>query len=103
MLASLLLLAACSPEPPRPAADRAARAAQADAALAKTPVPRTYHIDGHELLVIDVPSRDGLRVETQRCFLWRDAEFKTATMTCPNEPELVPLDRGEPETVSAAH
>lgn len=62
----------------------------ADAILSKTPVPRSYRIDGNELKVIDVPIKDGSGyLDNQRCFVWRDAEFKSATLSCGQMPEIV--------------
>ncbi len=47
--------------------------------------PRLLQAGENQLLVIDVPSAgmDGFYVETQRCYVWRDAEFRAATMSCP--------------------
>lgn len=56
--------------------------------LSAAPERRTITIDGNQLLVIDVPQRiagtDWL--EFQRCFIWRDAEYRSATLSCPHEP-----------------
>ena len=47
--------------------------------MSRTPTPRTYRIDGNELKVIDLPVKDASGyLELQRCFVWRDAEFRTA-------------------------
>jgi hypothetical protein len=53
--------------------------------MAKTPVPRTYGYTDGELRVLEVPTTSiaGF-VEKQRCFVWRDHEFKTATLSCPS-------------------
>ena len=46
--------------------------------------PRVLQAGEHQLVVIDVPSvAMDTFVQTQRCYVWRDAEFKTATMSCP--------------------
>lgn len=92
-LAIALVLTSCSD----PAADKKYRAERvakrmeaADAILSKTPVPRSYRIDGNELKVIDVPIKDGSGyLDNQRCFVWRDAEFKSATLSCGQMPEIV--------------
>ena len=95
-LAALLVASSCSDSPSQPPAKprvtKAERAAATEAALAKTPIPRRYKIDGHDLLVIDVPMREsyGDTLEIQRCFVWRDAEFKVATLSCPHEAEEAP-------------
>lgn len=47
------------------------------------PVPRTYRFDGNELKVFEVPTAAGRTyVETQRCFVWRDLELRTAAISC---------------------
>ena len=60
-----------------------------ESALAKTPTPRVYQIDGNDLLVVKIPLKDpysgGLDVQT--CFVWRDATYRTATITCPQSPD----------------
>ena len=68
---------------------RATRIAKAEERLSATPVPRTYTIQGNQLVVLDVPTRttSGF-VDSQRCFVWRDQEFKTATISCPQPPEI---------------
>ena len=55
-----------------------------------TPIPRRYKIDGHDLFIIDVPSKDEASgtLEVQRCFLWRDVEYRTAALSCP--PDVAP-------------
>lgn len=49
-----------------------------------TPTPRIWHFDSGELMVIDVPvASTPRRIETQTCFIWRDREFKVASLQCP--------------------
>lgn len=71
---------------------REQRKAEAQEAISRTPMPRRYAIDGNQLLVVDVPVLDpgSVYVDSQRCFVWRDAEFRTSTISCPHPPELVP-------------
>ena len=60
---------------------------EADVALAisKPLSPRMLQAGVHELVVLDVPSSAGMElIEKQRCYVWRDAEFKTATISCPS-------------------
>lgn len=46
---------------------------------------RVLQAGAHELVVLDVPSAQrGTLVERQRCYVWRDSEFKTATISCPS-------------------
>jgi hypothetical protein len=86
----LLILVACTAEQDKPRVKRADRKASAEIAVSRTPVPRTYRIDGSELKVLDVPVMDsGGFVDMHRCFLWRDAEFKTATLSCSQDAEPV--------------
>lgn len=90
-LVAALLLAGCADDVPKPVkSSRADRLAKAEALLGKAPVPRTYAIQGHQLLVLDVPVADTFGfVEVQRCLIWRDAEFKMATMSCPQQAEVL--------------
>lgn len=94
LIAVAALLAGCADDDISTAAARKAHAdkrqAKADAALSKTPVPRTYQVGPNQLQVLDIPVSDGSGfVETQRCLVWRDAEFKTATMSCPQQAEVL--------------
>lgn len=60
----------------------------ADAQIAKTPQPRTYTYPDGELRVVDVPVRDTIGLlKLQRCFLWRDREFRAATLSCGQMPD----------------
>jgi len=64
--------------------------AAAEVELAKTPVPRTYRYTDGELRVIEAPVKDASGfVDVQRCFVWRDHEFKTATISCGQMPEVL--------------
>lgn len=89
----LAALAACGADPERPKRTKQERQEAAEAQLAKTPVPRTYRYPDGELRVIDTPVPSILGdVELQRCFLWRDTELKTASLSCPQQPELIVRD-----------
>jgi hypothetical protein len=94
LLAIPALLAGCA-DSDRPSAEaRKAhtekRQARAEVALSKTPVPRTYPVQGNQMQVIEVPTADKYGyVEMTRCFVWRDAEFKTATMSCPQQTDIL--------------
>lgn len=84
-------LVACSDapagKPPRTAMDRQQAT---DAALSKTPEARSYRFDGNELKILEVPVRDASGfVDIQRCFVWRDQEFKSATISCGQMPEVL--------------
>ena len=92
LLLALPVLASCWQEEPRPSkASREKRIAQAQEILAKTPVPRTYRYGDGELMVLDIPSANGSGfVESQRCFIWRDTELKTSSLSCPGPSDLFP-------------
>lgn len=86
-LIALLWLAACSDSPPDTQAARAERRAKrlqaSEVQLSKTPIPRTYRYTDGELRVLQVPVPDGSGfVEQQQCFVWRDLEFKTSSISC---------------------
>lgn len=88
LIAATLTLAGCGKAASeKPAKTRQQRAAEAQAQLEKGPAVRTHKVDGGELKVIDTPVSDipGL-VETQRCFVWRDTELKTSSISCPQPP-----------------
>lgn len=88
-LTMVLALAACSGEPAKPVKTKQQRMAEAEAVLSKTPASRVYRIDGNELRVIDVPVLGLLgSVEHQRCFVWRDVEFRAATLSCGQMPDI---------------
>jgi hypothetical protein len=83
-------LLGCSDAPASPKRSAQDRREAAEAAFAKTPEPRTYRFDGNELKIIDVPVKDSSGfIDSQRCFVWRDAEFRSATMSCGQMPEVL--------------
>lgn len=90
----VVALAGCGePAPPMSAAKKASRQEKAEAALSANPVPRSYRFDGSELKVIEVPVKDGSGfVDLNRCYIWRDQEFKTASISCESRPEIVVSD-----------
>ena len=75
----------------RPTDVEARRAREVDvaqlAAEANKPVvPRVLAAGNHQVVVIEVPSVVlDVMVERQRCYVWRDMEFKTASMSCPGD------------------
>lgn len=84
---SVVSIPACSSETAKPVKTRAERQAAAEQKLATIAPPRRYAVDGGELLVLEVPVRDGLSVDFQRCFVWRDAG--SSTISCPQPPQIV--------------
>jgi hypothetical protein len=95
----LVALAGCGQsEAPSPKATREAREARvkkAQEAAAQPPRVQRHAVAGGELLVLEVPVAlpYGL-VDMQHCFIWRDAEFRSASMTCPNA-DAAPVGRAE--------
>jgi hypothetical protein len=76
---------------------RQKRAEQAEAVMSAGPQIRTYRIDGNEFKLIELPVNDGSDfIDIQRCFVWRDEQFKTAAMSCGQQPEIVLPARSEP-------
>ena len=68
---------------------RADRVRKADDQVAKGPRTVTHQLPNGQLVVMDVPVADSMGfVESQRCFVWRDMEFHTATVSCPQSPEI---------------
>lgn len=55
--------------------------------------PRVLQVGQHELLVVDVPVMPefGRRMDYRRCFVWRDAEYRAASMACGKE-DLLKLE-----------
>lgn len=39
---------------------------------------KTIKLDSGEMVVVDLP-------DYQRCYVWRDIEFKTASLQCPSD------------------
>lgn len=91
LLASAVVLAGCSDTAAeKPRKTRQERNAEAEIRLSKTPESRSYRFDGNELKVIEVPVKDFTgHVDIQRCFVWRDQEFKTATLSCGQQPDIL--------------
>jgi outer membrane biogenesis lipoprotein LolB len=86
-LIAALLLVGCSQAAEHETTPRltaADRKAFSEHAKSLPPDTHTYQVQGNQLLVVDVPV-DGTakRVESQKCFVWRDQEFKTASIQCP--------------------
>jgi hypothetical protein len=82
----LLLLASCSVKPDREtrAERRVQRETAASAHIAQPPTQREHEMAHGSLVVVEVPVTDGYGgLDRQQCFVWRDAQFKTANITCP--------------------
>lgn len=84
----LVALLGCS-DKPIPNQRAAKRAALAVEVLARTPKLHTYDVGVAEVSSFVMPISDGYNgAELMRCIVWRDKEFKTATLACPLEPEV---------------
>lgn len=62
-------------------------------------VPRTLQVGDNQVQVIDIPSMVSPRlslVEARRCYVWRDLEFRTSSITCPVDGEVEPPPAGPP-------
>jgi hypothetical protein len=87
ILLAALLVGCSQAAPERDAVPRltaADRKANSEHAKSLPPDTHTYQVQGNQLLVVDVPV-DGTakRIESQKCFVWRDREFRTASIQCP--------------------
>lgn len=105
MLIACAVFAACDSKPTTQESkqQRATRVANIAVTVNKPLMPRVLQAGAHELVVLDVPSAQGTTlVERQRCYVWRDAEFKTATISCPGGETSFDLDREYGERDSAA-
>ena len=94
LLLALLPLAGCNEAPAENVKvdKRAARISASEESLAKTPPLRTYRYDSGQLLVLEIPFKDSDGfLETHRCLIWRDSEFKSSTLSCPHSaPDFLP-------------
>lgn len=98
-LALSFILAGCNNSAiDKPIKPRQQRIADIDAKLNSGPTQRSYKVAGGEFKVIDAPVSGfgGLTVRNQQCYIWRDNEFKTASLACPHPPELT-IDRDGPD------
>ena len=104
IVAVCLHLVACGDNPkPDRAAKKQERIEQAKGILAKTPQPRTYNFDGNQLVVVGIPLADDHGfIDVQRCYVWRDAEYKTSTLSCPSAQEN-PMDLSGGATPDSIH
>lgn len=96
LLFACVVLSACDgkPTPQESSQQHAAHVASAASAASLPLTPRVLRAGANELLVLDVPSVTfETMISRQRCYVWRDAEFKTATISCPGGE--APLDLGD--------
>lgn len=91
LLSAAILLVGCDqlrPEPPKPPGPSLAeQRASAARIAASAPVPIVHKVGEHELLVLEIQSVNRSikwLVDSQRCFVWRDSVYRTATMVCPD-------------------
>lgn len=90
LLLVLPLLAACGQPAEQSKPKPVARAAAAEKRLQEGPTARTHAVRGGELLVIEVPVKDFTgSVDNQRCYVWRDQEFRTSSISCGAQPDVL--------------
>lgn len=93
VLACALLATGCGKSAETERAEREKRkeerAAQAESKLNAPLGVRVHQTDKGEVLSIAVPYKDEFGfVKLQPCFVWRDKEFKTSTLSCAAEPAM---------------
>lgn len=92
LLIAAAIVGGCNSEAAKPRTSRQERIDAAEIQVAKTPAPRTYRYQDGELRVLQVPVADEYGIVVQQpCFLWRDAEFRTASLQCVGESSLPAL------------
>lgn len=82
-----LALAGCGDSRPPPSRLTSEQRSKIDADRALEP-PRTvtHKLANGDMVVVTVPTGGTAKyLDVQRCFIWRDLEFKTAAMSCPND------------------
>lgn len=86
LAAAVLAVAACSEAPATPKRAKVSSQEQ----LSKTPQPRVFRYTEGELRIYETPVDDGSGfVESQRCFVWRDEVYKTASISCGQMPSVL--------------
>lgn len=91
--------AGARPEAQPSALDRSVAIQAARARVDLPIVPRVLQVGGNQVQVIDIPSMVSPRtalVATRRCYVWRDLEFKTSSITCPEDGDAAPALAGPP-------
>lgn len=88
-LLPLVALVACSDAPAPVKAARPDKALAVEAAMSQAPVPRTYRYTDGEMRVFEVPVDSGGFLDRQRCVVWRDEVYKTASISCGQQPEVL--------------
>lgn len=64
---------------------RATRAERIAAGLAQPVRTQRWAIGEHELLLVEAPTSNGIEVVRRQCFVWRDAQFRTASLACTDD------------------
>ena len=65
------------------------------AKLSAPPASRVLQVGNNQIVVIDMTLESGLGptlAAGQRCYVWRDAEYKTASLSCPQEESLKSIE-----------
>lgn len=99
ILALCCLLSGCyeKPRDAHPKASLESLKAKAAAEVAKGPNVTTHATEHGQIIVVSIPRATPYTVQWFDCVIFRDAEFKTSSISCP--PEIDPSDYshlGEP-------
>lgn len=75
------------------------RRSAAHAQVSAGPVATVSKLADGDLIALTIPSSTlrGLYVEVQRCYVWRDGETRSTSMSCPHQPSTdFPVDTDNP-------
>lgn len=88
LLALVLTLPACNEKPKSTKSPAEIDGDTQKEYLAATTKTRAFDVNGNQMLVVSTPIKSYFGVEYQTCFIWRDKEYKTASMHCGQQPEM---------------
>lgn len=91
-IAASMVAAGCSDKPNNAAieAQRQSHSAKLQAELNKPVEPRVYQFGRNELVMLEIPIASGMDMaQRQRCFIWRDMDMQTSSLSCSNPPEMI--------------
>lgn len=71
-------------------AQRLSHASKLQADLNKPVEPRVYQFGRNELVMLEIPVASGAGMaQRQRCFIWRDMDMQTSSLSCAQSPEMI--------------
>jgi len=82
---AVVAVVARSGEPAPKGERRKARADRVAADLAQPVRTHRWAVGEHELVLVEAPASNGFTVVRKQCFVWRDAQFRTASLSCTSE------------------